>query len=124
MTVSTRIVLLGMAACLLVPCLAYAGSHPTRVDENTNCLECHADLATGDHVHPAVKLGCASCHSIENREDVSYVVLKPAKTIVCFECHQPETFSIPSLPLRFRGLPAVPQSARFGESSPAAGQRE
>ncbi len=92
MTLAVQFAIRAMTACLLFPCLCYAGSHPTPVDEKSNCLECHADLATGDHVHPAVKLGCASCHSIENREDASYIVPKQAKTIVCFECHQPEAF--------------------------------
>jgi len=81
-----------LTSCLLTPCLCSAGAHPTPVDENSNCLECHADHATGAHVHPAVTRGCTSCHSIENREDATYVVLKPAKSIVCLECHQAETF--------------------------------
>ena len=98
MTLCARFPLRVMAAGLLGPCLCYAGLHPTRVDENSNCLECHADHATGDHVHAAVKRGCNSCHSIENREDASYVVLKPAKSLVCFECHQPETLLYPHLP--------------------------
>ncbi|MGA7770224.1 MAG: cytochrome c3 family protein [Candidatus Sulfotelmatobacter sp.] len=85
-------------AWLLGSCLCYAGPHPTRVDANSNCLECHADHATGDHVHPAVKQGCVSCHSIENRADGSDVVLKQAKGVACFECHEPATFPYPHLP--------------------------
>jgi predicted CXXCH cytochrome family protein len=78
---------------LLGSCLCYAGRHPTPLDENSNCLECHADHAAGAHVHPAVKRGCLSCHVVENRkdenqEDATYVVLRPAKSIVCLECHQ------------------------------------
>jgi predicted CXXCH cytochrome family protein len=98
MTLSASFALRVMVVWLLGPCLCYAGSHPTRVDQNSACLECHADLATGDHVHPAVKLGCASCHSIENREDASYVVLKQAKAMVCLECHPPVTFLSPHFP--------------------------
>lgn len=91
MTLSARLPFCAMVACLLVPCLSYAGPHPTRVDEHSNCLECHSDHATGHYVHPAIRRGCTSCHSIENREDASYVALKPTKSVVCFECHQPET---------------------------------
>ena len=98
MKLSARFALLLMMAWLLGPRLGYAGAHPTPVDENTNCLECHADHATGDHVHPAVKLGCTSCHTIENREDASYIVVKQSKTIICFECHGPEVFSYSHFP--------------------------
>jgi predicted CXXCH cytochrome family protein len=87
--VSLRVIL----ASLLVPCLCYAGSHPVRIDEHSNCLECHADHATGDHVHPAVKQGCTSCHSVENQQDVTNVSVKPAKSVICMQCHQPETFA-------------------------------
>ena len=83
---------------LLGPCLCSAGSHPTRVDESTNCLECHADHTAGDHVHPAIKRGCTACHRIENRDGVSYVELKQAKAVVCFECHQPTVFAYSHLP--------------------------
>lgn len=85
-------------AFVLSSSLCYADLHPTRVEENSNCLECHADHATGEHVHPAVKLGCASCHSIENREDSSYVVLKPVKAILCRECHPPAALQRPHFP--------------------------
>jgi len=77
-------------ACLFWPCLCHAGSHPVRLDNTSNCLECHADHATGNHVHPAVKRGCGSCHIVENREDATYVVLKSTRSPVCLECHEPE----------------------------------
>ena len=98
MILSARFALRVLPLWLLGACLCYAGAHPTRVDETSNCLECHADHAKGDHVHPAVTLGCTSCHSIENREGTSSVVLKPTKTVVCLECHQPQTFSYSHLP--------------------------
>ena len=98
MILSARFTLRALLAGLLAPCLCYAGSHPVRVDASSNCLECHADHAIGDHVHPAIKRGCASCHSVENREDGSYVVLKQTKSIVCFECHQPAALQYTHLP--------------------------
>jgi len=90
MTFAARSSLCAIVAGLLSPCLCHANPHPTRLDEHSKCVECHADHATGDHVHPAVERGCNSCHSIEDREDGTYVVLKPTKPIVCRECHQPE----------------------------------
>jgi len=98
MMISARFLVQIMAAWLLGPCLCYAELHPVPIDENSNCLECHADHATGDHVHPAVKSGCTSCHSVEKRDDATYVNLKPAKFIICYECHQPATFLYSHLP--------------------------
>ena len=98
MTVPARFAFRLMVACVVGPCLCYAGTHPTRIDENSNCLECHADHATGEHVHPAVKKGCTSCHKVENREDASSVVLKQAKGVPCFECHEATVSAYPHLP--------------------------
>ena len=86
---SARFALRVTLACLGAAGLCVAGAHPVRLDENSNCLECHADHATGDHVHPAVKMGCTSCHHIDNREGATYVVLKQGKGVACFECHEP-----------------------------------
>jgi predicted CXXCH cytochrome family protein len=77
---------------LLCACVGYASEHPL-VDENSRCLDCHADHAVGDHVHPAVKRGCTSCHPVENRDGVSYVALTAANPAVCFQCHQRSTYS-------------------------------
>lgn len=98
MTISSRFPVLIMAAWLLGPCLCYAGLHPVPIDEDSNCLECHADHATGDHVHPAIQRGCTSCHRVENRGDATYVALKPGKSILCDECHRPATFLYPHFP--------------------------
>jgi len=67
--------------------LCYAGAHPARVDEHSNCLECHADHGTGDYVHPAVKSGCISCHRVENHDGASYVAVQPKESTTCRECH-------------------------------------
>jgi len=98
MNLAVRFAFRMITSCLVGTCLCYAGSHPVRLDKNSNCLECHADHATGDHVHPAVALGCNSCHIIENHDDATDVALKPAKGVVCFECHQPATFAYSHLP--------------------------
>lgn len=83
---------------LLTTSLTYAGEHPTRVDENSNCLECHADKVKGDHVHPALKKGCTSCHAIENKGDTTYVSLKQSPSVCCLACHQQRVFPYSHLP--------------------------
>jgi predicted CXXCH cytochrome family protein len=83
--------LLAILIWLLGSPFGYAAAHPAKVDERSNCAECHADHATALHVHPATKAGCLSCHAIESRDDESYVVLKPAKSVICLECHHAET---------------------------------
>jgi predicted CXXCH cytochrome family protein len=69
-----------------------AGAHPTRVDAKSNCVECHADYAKGTYVHAAVKQGCTICHTVEQREDSTYVGVKSTKTVICAECHQSQQF--------------------------------
>src|SRR5580765_7616758 len=78
--------------------LCYAGAHPARVDEHSNCVECHADHATGDYVHPAVKGGCISCHEVENHDDASFVAVQPKESNGCRECHQGAPMLHPHFP--------------------------
>lgn len=75
-----------------------AGVHPARVDEHSNCVECHPDHARGDYVHPAVKLGCLSCHTIENHDDASYVAVQPKESNGCRQCHRPAQVQHPHFP--------------------------
>jgi predicted CXXCH cytochrome family protein len=67
--------------------LCYAGVHPVRVDEHSNCVECHADHAAGQYIHPALKNGCISCHKVENHDDGSYVAMQPRESNGCRACH-------------------------------------
>ena len=82
---------------LLGTSLCYASEHPPRVDENSNCLQCHADKIEGEHVHRAIKKGCIACHAIENKGGTTYVSLKESPS-VCFACHQKEVFLYEHLP--------------------------
>ena len=82
-----------IVAGLVFPCFCRAGAHPVPVEAQTNCLECHGDHVAAEHIHAAIKQGCAACHSIEAHKDATYVILKHTKPVVCFECHQPETLS-------------------------------
>jgi len=75
---------------LLSQCVCQAGLHPVPVDEHSNCAECHANHANGAHVHPAVALGCNSCHVISTRDGETRVEIKQGNAVVCRECHPPE----------------------------------
>ena len=73
---------------LLTSSLSYAGLHPIRVAPDNNCLECHADHANAPYVHAPVKQGCLECHTIADREDATYILLKPSKAMICRNCHE------------------------------------
>lgn len=87
-----------IAIATMSPCFVYAGQHPVPIEAGSQCVDCHADHASGVWVHAAVKQGCASCHQVENRRDGTYVELKPAKSVACFECHEPKAYSYSHLP--------------------------
>ena len=76
----------------------YSAAHPVRVDEHSNCVECHADHATGQYVHPALKSGCISCHQVENHDDASYVAVQPKESNGCRACHVAAPMQHPHLP--------------------------
>lgn len=78
--------------------LCYADVHPVRIDEHSNCIECHADHATGDSVHPAAKSGCISCHKVENHDGTSYVAVQPRESNDCRDCHKPVPVQHPHFP--------------------------
>lgn len=67
-------------------------------DAQANCLRCHAEYAAGEHVHPAVTMGCANCHFVEDREGNSRVVLKKIDGGLCQQCHAPQRFERVHLP--------------------------
>lgn len=88
-----RAVLIG----LLGTSLCHASEHPARVDESSNCLQCHADKIEGEHVHPAIKKGCTVCHVIESKGETTYVSLKESPA-VCLACHQQKVVLYEHLP--------------------------
>ena len=85
------IALLGSSFC-------FAAVHPARVDENSDCRECHADKTTGNNLHAALQKGCAGCHTIELRADATYINLKLAGAAGCFACHPQAAFHYPHFP--------------------------
>ena len=90
------------AVCLLAGALSvslcYANAHPVRVDNQSNCIECHQDHASGGYVHPAVKAGCVSCHKVENRDESTDVFVPAKESNDCRECHKPAPVSHPHFP--------------------------
>ncbi len=83
-----------LAALLFSPWLvrsAFAGIHPVFLDKGTDdakCLECHEDKSKGKGVHPAVSMGCLTCHLIRNWHETTRVNLKTARiATLCFQCH-------------------------------------
>jgi len=70
---------------------AFAGIHPVQLEsaaDTDTCLQCHEEKNKGAHVHPAVAMGCLTCHVIRNTKDTTRVNLKNAKpSTLCFQCH-------------------------------------
>lgn len=58
------------------------------------CIECHSEKADGKNVHPAVAMGCETCHSAIDAADIPHKITSDitkglyAKTPdICFDCH-------------------------------------
>ena len=70
---------------------APAAVHPVKLEKGTDtpqCIQCHEDRSKGKHVHPAVDMGCLTCHVIRNTADTTRVNLKNARVAtLCFQCH-------------------------------------
>jgi predicted CXXCH cytochrome family protein len=80
-----------LAALLLsAPCLA--GDHPA-LSEAARCLDCHADKAGGTVVHPAILMGCESCHQLERKDETTRVSLARPLSSLCFRCHQEKSYT-------------------------------
>jgi len=81
----------------LVPA-ASAAQHPVPLDKGVKedvCLQCHGDHAEGKVVHPAVQMGCFSCHFVRGSGDNTRVVLKtPKSTILCTSCHEDKKVAV------------------------------
>jgi predicted CXXCH cytochrome family protein len=83
--------ILYLAALALLPAAAHA--------EGPDCATCHEDLATGKSVHPAVMMGCASCHTAVDAADVPHKItnrnpkgLSAKMKDLCFGCHEKKNF--------------------------------
>src|SRR5271157_965767 len=92
--VATAIKIFLLLALLFLPVsvrCAFAGIHPVQLEKGTDtpqCIECHEDKTKGKNIHPAVGMGCLTCHLIRNTTDTTRVNLKTARiATLCFECH-------------------------------------
>jgi len=92
--VATAIKILLLLALLFLPAsvrCAFAGVHPVQLAKSADtpqCVECHEDKTKGKDIHPAVGMGCMTCHLIRNTADTTRVHLKTARiATLCFECH-------------------------------------
>lgn len=66
-----------------------AGSATSTEDQNSVCMDCHADdisLAWAGSMHERNDTSCASCHSVHTSSDP--VGLQSAQAEVCFDCHR------------------------------------
>ncbi|MFQ5663303.1 MAG: cytochrome c3 family protein [Terriglobia bacterium] len=86
--------LLGLLALGWVSLAQLRTQHPTiRVVEGgadvdfSACVECHADKSAAPVLHPALELGCDSCHQVEQEEGETEVLLISPDNQLCFTCH-------------------------------------
>ena len=91
---AVRLLMVGVISA----CLCHADAHPVRVDGLSNCIECHADYAKGEHIHPAVMGGCTSCHTVENHDDASFISVQPKDSNDCRVCHKAVPVAHPHFP--------------------------
>jgi predicted CXXCH cytochrome family protein len=66
-------------------------------EQKKTCIECHT-IITKNHkyIHPAVKMGCESCHvrnlGKEHPREKDSITLKSSLTDLCLGCHKKENF--------------------------------
>jgi predicted CXXCH cytochrome family protein len=70
---------------------------PAWADE-IDCLQCHKGLTEGKVVHPAVQMGCGSCHtgvdaSVVPHKFTGKLGLSVGTPDLCFQCHEKDTFN-------------------------------
>jgi predicted CXXCH cytochrome family protein len=70
---------------------ARAAQHPVPLEkgvQDAKCLECHEDKTKGKVVHPAVAMGCQTCHFVRQNGDETRIVLKNSRpATLCISCH-------------------------------------
>jgi predicted CXXCH cytochrome family protein len=86
--------------CCFLFLTAIALSAPKEKEpEPINCLDCHADLAPEKGVHPAVAMGCPSCHSAIDASEIPHKKknaiakgLSADQPQLCYGCHDQSLF--------------------------------
>ncbi|MGE5238657.1 MAG: cytochrome c3 family protein [Chloroflexota bacterium] len=68
--------------------------------EEVDCLSCHEDLKKEKVVHPAVDMGCATCHSAIDATDIPHKKtnniakgLSAEQPDLCYNCHDKAKFT-------------------------------
>jgi len=57
------------------------------------CLKCHKTKSKGKDVHPAVEMGCDSCHLSPHEEEKPRLSLIAEPPDLCFNCHDKAMFT-------------------------------
>jgi len=60
--------------------------------EEPACLDCHPDKKEGKTVHPAIDMGCSSCHVGNHQGEKPFPKLTMAVPDLCFTCHDKAAF--------------------------------
>ncbi|MGE5174622.1 MAG: cytochrome c3 family protein [Betaproteobacteria bacterium] len=89
-------VILCTALALMSTAMAQPKANGT---QPVNCLDCHSDLAPEKGAHPAVAMGCTTCHTGIDASDVPHKITnKIAKGLsaeqpdLCYDCHDKSMF--------------------------------
>lgn len=57
------------------------------------CLDCHTAVASGKVVHPALDMGCESCHASPHAKKKPELSLVSAIPGLCYNCHDKGAFT-------------------------------
>ncbi len=79
---------------------SFAGKHPVPLEAKTDdaaCVQCHEDKSKGKVVHPAVGMGCLTCHVVRiNSPEDTRIGIKAGRTAnLCFQCHADKKIEAP-----------------------------
>jgi len=87
-----QIILLAIALLIGFPLNAFSGE--------VDCLMCHEQLSKEKVVHPALQMGCPTCHSAIDAKDVPHKKtnniprgLSSGQPDICFSCHDKGIFT-------------------------------
>jgi len=81
---------IGVWMALLLLFLGPAGD--AAAQEGLPCLRCHKSKTAGAHLHPAVEMGCASCHAEPHAEEEPELSLSADVPDLCYGCHGSDAF--------------------------------
>lgn len=90
--------LLFFSLCLLI-FVAHTGSNETVLAQSVDCNLCHGDLSDKKNVHPAIQMGCTTCHAGIDAKNIPHQVtnstpkgLSSQQPDICFGCHDHSLF--------------------------------